>query len=88
MPLIRDMGQRSADMVQADNIEYCEHKVSSEPKKPEQKWHQAANAKEVLCDVVDNIIPYEFTAPDSLNQETLWAIFSTPCHPRGPVTGD
>ena len=27
------MGQRSADTVQANNIEYCEHKVSSEPKK-------------------------------------------------------
>ena len=88
MPLIRDMEQRSTNKVQTDNIEYCENNVSSEPKKLEQKLHQAANAKEVLCIVVDNIIPYEFTAPDSLNQETLWAIFSTPCHPREPVTGD
>ena len=85
---MRDMKRRSTNKVQTNNIEYCEHKVSSEPKKPEQKLHQAANAKEVLCIVVDNIIPYEFTAPDSLNQETLCPIFSTPCHPRGLVTGD
>ena len=68
------MKWRSTNKVQTDNIEYCEHKVSSEPKKLEQKFHQATDAKEVLCIVVDNIIPYEFTAPGSLNQETLCPI--------------